>query len=427
MAITYDYTYNIVGSSLGAVNNTASSSAALTGLTTGEIYEVGVRQRQDESGVIYLSAVDVETFTPIVSDVVVDLSTISHSAVLNPIGAISPLVIDLGNITPNIALQSITPIVPISGTSYNLKLRHVEGATTTIVADILSPSYALTGLTVNDNYEVSIQTVDRSAGAEYLHPYTAVVAFVATVPSWNILGTIAPSVTLNAITPYVDQTIRVDLGLINNPVTLNTLVAYMVVPIIVELGSISPAITVNSMGIYQEGLALYTLEVEQVNGATVVYEEVGGNSLPLSSLIADETYNVRVIQEDNALVHEGVTYFTGYSETLTFLSAYRPPVIVELGSLTTSVLLSPLTAFDRVLRIANFAFDNLGDNFIITGDALPSVQSMTITVDGNPMAVTLDGTSFVGTLLSEALEIPHMEELDGYQTLTLGNTLIEVQ
>lgn len=451
MAITYDYGYNIVGNAAGVVVNTASTSVSLTGLTTGEDYEVRVYVRDDQSGVVYLSAAGTATFTASAQAVTVDLASVTNSVALHSVTPILPIVVQLDALAPTSTVNAVAPVVVFTGNTYTLKLNHIEG-TTTYITGLTSLSYDLTGLVENDNYEVSIQTTERVGGVEYIHPYSATAAFSPSVPSWISLDAITGNVTLNTVEPFIDPTVRVELAPVSGVVTLNemtafttaiepiaidltsisvtptlnTLTAYTPEPLVVNLGSIPLAPAIKSMGAYQAGSAIYRLKLIQDGGPTVFFEDITGTNYALTGLVESGTYTVSVQAQDNVVSHEGVTYFLPYAEGLTFLSESRPDVVVNLPTLSLASTVSPLTVFDRVLQIINFDYTNDAPDFIVTGEGLPSIQSMTITVDGVPMDVVLDGTLFTGTLSKVPLLIAHIEELDGYQTLSAGNTILEV-
>ena len=280
--ISYDYIYNIVGDALGAVNNTASSSVALTGLTTGETYEIQVRQRQDEAGVIYYSTLSSDTFVAVTPPIVVNLATIVHTPVLNSVSPISPVVVNLGLINP-------TPLI-------------------------------------------------------------------------------------------------------------------------------------NEVRSYQ----VYKLRVKEVGGATTYIDNIIGNSSAITGLTESANYEVAVRVMDNAIDHNGVTYFTTYSNTISFLSEYRPPVLINLNTITSTTSVHSLTVFDRVLKILNLQTNNDADDFVVTGTIEPDIATISITVDGVEMAVVHDGSFFTGTLSQVPLLISTGEELDAPVQLYAGNTLLEV-
>jgi len=456
MAITYDYNYNIVGDALGPVINTSQTSVSLTELTNGEDYEVRVFQRQDESGVLYFSSVGVATFTAISSAVSVDLPLIAHNVTMNSVTVATPITVELGTVIPAPTVNAIAPVIVITGTSYNLKVEHIEGATTDYIESLVNSSYGLTGLVENDTYEVSVQTIERVSGAEYPHPYTPVVAFspadidptirisldllnpaltanALTIhnpqpPVITDLGLVSDSPTLNPVSVFIDSTVRVNLSLASPITTIGQLtVLNPKSPVIVGLSLVNLTPTLNILETYQEGLEAYKLKVTQDGGATIVIEDITGNSYNLTGLTEGETYTVAVAPSNNSVDHEGVTYYKSYSEGLSFLSEFRPVVSVDLLPITPVALLEPLTVFDEILKVLNFAYDNQGDDFTVTGEALPSIQNITITVNGNLMDTTFDGTLFEGVLTREALLIPHTDEIDGYQGLSIDSQILEVQ
>jgi hypothetical protein len=427
MAITYDYTYNIVGDALGAVNNTASTSVNLTGLTTGEDYVVSVRQRREEGGIVYLSIADSETFTPVVSSVVVDLSQISTTPVIHPISLSLPISVSLGALSYSTTLNSIAAYTPLLVDSYNIKLHHVEGVSDTDIENVLTNSYGLTGLITDDNYEVSVQTVERISGVGYPTLYSDAVAF-ASIASNAVgvdLGTISSSVSLNSVGAITDNTVRIDLGVITTNTTLNSVTASG--SVIGNLGLIASIASLNSISAYQPGTPIYTLRLQQDGEAASEISGIIGNSYNLTGLLLNETYTVSVIAEDNGIDYSGVTYFLPYSDTLTFLSEARPTISVGLGHLIPDVLtLHEYSAYDRFFLINNLSYSQASGDFELSGSATLELQSMAITVDGNPMTVTLNGSLFDATLEAVPLFIKHADELDGYQPLSAGNQLLEV-
>jgi len=427
MAITYDYSYNIVGDPQGAVTNTSLTSVSLTGLTTGEDYEVRVFQRQEETGAVYLSSAGVATFTAASSSVAIDLPTLTIGATLNAVAQVAAVGVDLGLISHVATLEVVDPFTAFTGNSYNLKVDHIEGASTNYVNDLVSTSHTLTGLIENDNYDVSVQTIERLGGIEYPHVYTPTVSFIPVAPAWTAIGTILSPTTLNSVSPVVESALRVDLGVVTPTVNLETLTAYTVEPVVVNLGLIGHTATLNNVAVFYEGGLLYKLKVVQEGGPTVFVEDIAGVSYALTNLIENETYTVSVIAEDNEVDHNGVTYFTGYSNPLTFLSFLRPVVEVGLPPVSHVATLNPVAALDRILKIQNVVYSQDSGDFELSGTTSHDIQTLTATVDGNPMVVNFSGTVFDATLTVVPLEISSMEELDGHQPLSAGTQILEVR
>ena len=426
MAITYNYSYNIVGDAHGAVTNTASTSAALTGLTLDANYEVRVQSVDDQSGVIYYSSYDEVTFTSSAQPVSINLAAITHSSSLNPVELNNTPTVFLGTVTPTLTLEATTPVVIFTGPTYTLRVNHIEG-TISYIDGIVTNSYNLTGLIQNDNYEVSVRPTDRSGTVEYPQVYSAVLAFASDALPWVDLGSITPNVILNELAVSLVEPVQINLGSLNLTPTYNAVVAYTPTIVTVDLGLIPLAPAPGSIQAFLASLTAYNLKVVHEGGDTTFYNNITSGTYNLTGLIPNETYTVGVEPVNKELDHNGVTYFVIYNHSLTFVSELRNEVNVELGTALSTTTLTPLTVWDRILQIVNFAYDNNGEDFTVTGEGLPNIQEMTITVDGLPMVVALDGTLFTGTLEQIPLLINSMEELDGNQTLYAGTTLIEVR
>jgi len=425
MAITYDYRVNETGEALGSIVNTASSSAALSGLTTDTNHTVTVRQRQSESGVLYFSewvSVAFQTAAP-VATVVVNLLAISHSVTLNGISSAPAVFADLGVISHSAALNQVTPFVSPSGNYFDLRIDHIEGGVT-IVSELAGSPYELTGLISGDSYEVSVRSVNKAGGVAYYSLWSSADIFEAgsAQPVQIDLEVLSHTVTLQPV-QAVASTVVVNLGLLSHSATLNSVNVISLVH--VNLASISSSVTLNTITpvLDTSNSVQYTLRVEQEGGSTSLLEDVTSPHV-ITGLVEDDNYDISLKKD---VVSDNVQYKGLWSAPASITATQPSGVIVVLGVVGHSVTLNSVVAIDTDFIIDSFGYTNVqGEPFRLLGTASVDIQSMSITIDGVEMAVSFNGKAWNAILSEDAMEVTQLDELDGYQFLAAGNTVLEV-
>jgi hypothetical protein len=466
VAITYDYKFNIVGDAEGPELNSASESVSLTGLTNDVDYEISVRERDLTNGIIYLGAYTLSTF---------------HSYIVP-----TSLVVNLGVISSALTLGALTPFISVNTEVHDLKINHVQGSES-IVAGITTNSYDLTGLVLNDNYELRVKTTATIDGVTYFYPYSPALAFVggelssvvvnltslelsvstpdirAAIKSTVDLGPLNLAVAVQAMTAGVMT--FVDLGVVTPNTTLNniefaskvivdlepishnvvvpnviagtvlfinlgliskavtTLDVYGAVKVVVNLGIISPSITLNNSSAFVAGASTYDISINEVDGPTTYIYNVTGSPLVVSGLTINKSYTIGVRESAS---ETGVKYLHIWSYSNTFTALQLNPVIIELNELIPSNTLLDVGALARLFTLDSFNFNNTNEDFTIFGTTSINLQSVVIEIDGEPIPSAFDAKNWSGTLSPEALTIAQIEELDGPQSLESGTTPIEV-
>lgn len=401
MAITYDYRYGQVGQALGSIINTAGTSASLTGLTEGLDYQVIVRENQTSGTTVYYSTWSTPaTFTAASTPaVVINLSAIAHSVTLGGISSISVVFGNLATISHSASLNVITPyIVPVAD-SYDIRINHIQGSVS-VISGVLSTTYELTGLIDGDDYEVSIRQVKPVSGASYYSVWSNAVSFAAggVAPSVVNLGLLNHNVTLGNITPGVF--LGVTLGLINHYVSLAN----------VTDGTVTDSST-------------YSLRVEEVGGSTSYITGLSGNSHGLTGLTEGVEHLVAVKKH---LITSGVRYDTTWSANASFVPGTLTAIVVNLTPVTHGITVNPIIAVDDPFYITSTSHINIfSQKFRISGTTNKAIESMTVTIDGAPMGVSFDGSTWNAILGQDTVQISTMEELDGFQPLMVGNQVLE--
>jgi hypothetical protein len=406
MATSYDYRYHEVGQAEGTIQNTASTSVVLSGLTAGLSYEIDVRVRESDGGVVYLGLWSSLVFE-VSASVGVTLSTINPSVTLNTVTIASgtpPIYVDLGVIAPSINLNPITIVGAASLELYDLSLLHVLSGTSTQVLGIGDTTHSLTGLTEGEDYEVKVRSSNITEGAAYPPTWSNSTLFTAGALSSVIvnLENLSTAVTINPITQYLPPS-----------------------DIYITLGTVTPAVTVNSISLPPPIGTYYMLEVNEVGVGITYVDSITGQDHLVSGLTVDASYIVRV----RAYVIDGsARYYSPWSDPTAFTASELHDIYINLGVIAQNSLI--LGAMDYPvfpLVMENFDFTNeTVEGFRVFGRFSHKIQSMSVTINGSPMGHSFEGFDWTAVLQDDVLQINQVEELDGPQPLTAGNTVLEV-
>jgi hypothetical protein len=427
MATTYDYRLKEVGQAFGSVVNTASQSVGLTGLTLGVDYEIQVRLIETTaSSDVYQTPWGSATFQTAAAGVFVDLGLITPSVTLGSIGINPPVVVNLGLIEPSVALNAVEPWMPPSGATYELKVEHVEGATTDTINTGANTSYGLTGLVLGDTYNVSVRIVHYAGGVPYYSVWSAVASFVPAAAAQVIeLGLIEPSVTVNPVSGAGD--VVVSLGLIEPSITLPDI--GWLPSVSVDLGLITTSVTLGDIAQSIVDGTTYTLRLEAAASSDITITDITSTTYAVTGLVENETYTASVRKY---VVKGGVEYVGVWSASSVFVATTTqglPDVVVNLGLINISgPTVLDMAVFDSGFIIETLEFVNdYGTPFRVSGTASAEIAVMTITIDGVEMGVSFDGTTWSAILAEDTITIHHVDwEFEEPQIVQAGNQVLEI-
>ena len=424
MATTYDYRLKEVGQAFGSVVNTASQSASLSGLTLGVDYEIQVRLVETTaSSDIYQTPWGSATFQTVELVVFVDLGLISHTVALGSVAFNPPVAVELGLIEPSVTLNTMEAWVDPSGATYELRVEHVEGATTDTINMGANTSHGLAGLILGDTYSVSVRIVHYAGGVPYYSVWSDVASFVSAAAVQVVeLGLIEPSVTLHSISNTSD--VVINLGLIEPSVTLSNIGGLP--SVVVDLGLIAPSVTLNDIAQSLTDIVSYTLRLEAAGSSDITITDITNATYTLTDLVENETYTASV---KKCVIKGGVEYSSVWSDSRVFVAAFIPDVVVNLGLISVSGPTIPdWLMLDREFLVDTFGFVNDdGASFKVSGTTSHEIASMAITIDGKEMALSLDGATWNAILIEDAVQLPLPDgEINGLQFIIFNNQILEV-
>lgn len=353
---TYDLYVGVTGQVGTTYNDSTTTSYALSGLTDNTNYTFKVRKKVTIDGAIYYTPWVTTTFDTLVTS--------------------SPITVNLGVISSNVSLNSITATVsePTSYVlTYELRLEEV-GIITTYATGIASPSYTLTSLNQGSNYLVSVRAKYDSTTGIYYSPWTANASFFIAAPNDVVvtLGTISSSITLNNISADV-----------STPTVAGTVTHYAVS--VYEM----PAHT------FVKGYVRYT------------------PSLSITGLNDDTNYQVEVI---------GITNQGGSSNPATY--SFSTPLNSIIYTLNTTESSPQTLDLFRVTR--QHTYDKNTGILRLYGTTTHVLDTLVLNFNGTNVSAHINGLNWEAYYASGEIHLPMMDELDGTFAIQInlnGDTL----